>query len=327
MQKKADEIQTFGHHLRELRRRLFWVAGVFLVGLVAGAVFNEKLIHIIQAPLGQTLYFTSPMGGLGFSMQICLLVGAIAAIPMAVYHLLKFIHPASGRVLPKSMVLILLVSMTLAAVGLTFAYFISLPNALKFLTHFGSRSIQALITTDEYLSFVLAYLGGSALIFQLPLLLLFINRIKPLGPSQLKKYQPHVIITCFIIAAILTPTPDPINQMVLALPMLILFELSCALVLFVNHRAKVRQSRVLARAKVRLVAPATSPGLSAAQVETARPNQAQPRPAAATQLAQVLDLSTVELNDPHQDQTPAPSMHLIDLRRPSHYHGDSVSGA
>ncbi len=324
MQKRADEIQTFGYHLKELRHRLFWVAGVFLVGLLVGVVFNEKLIHFIQSPLGQTLYFTSPMGGLGFSMQICLLVGAIAAIPVAVYQLLKFIHPASGRVLPKNMLLILLVSMILAAIGLAFAYYISLPNALKFLTHFGSQSIQALITTDEYLSFILAYLGGSALIFQLPLLLLFINRIKPLGPSQLKKYQPHVIITCFVVAAVLTPTPDPINQIILALPMLVLFEMSCILVLIVNYRARVRYNRASNRLKTFPVAPVASHNVPAVQSD-ARINQIQ-RPVATTQLAQVLDLSAVELDDYNQDQTPSPSMHLIDLRGVSHYHGDSISG-
>lgn len=316
MQKNiADEIQTFGHHLQELRSRLFWVVAFVILGIIVGAVFNERLIKIIQAPLGQNLYFTSPMGGLGFSLQICLLVGLLFAIPVAIYHLIKFIHPASGKIIPKNTTLILLVSIALAGIGLVFAYFISLPSALKFLTHFGSQSIQAMITTDEYLSFVLAYLAGSALIFQLPLLLLFINRIKPLGPRQLKKYQPHVIATCFIAAAILTPTPDPINQMILAIPMLVLFELSCALVLVVNYFAKVKQKRKPISNEVRQeLSPVQN--TQSKQSPSSRPlNQV---PASSTQLAQVLDLSNVVLSKHHQDKSPAPSMHMIDLRVTGH---------
>lgn len=290
MKNKSNELQTFGHHLRELRRRLFWVAAFFLVGSGIGIIFNEQLIHLIQAPLGQTLYFTSPMGGLGFSMQLCLLTGILVAAPAIIYHILKFIQPASRNLLPRRTGLMLVASMVLAVVGLCFGYFVSLPNALHFLTKFGGHSLQALITTDQYFSFVLSYLGGSILIFQLPLIMLIINRIKPLGPSQLKKYQPHVIVISFVAAAILTPTPDPINQAILAAPMIGLFELSCLLVLAVNFRFGSKKNAVLATPPSRAAQqPAYMPNPN-----LAAPTQPQPARLVYARPA-VLDLSQVQL--------------------------------
>jgi hypothetical protein len=90
--------------------------------------------------------------------------------------------------------------------------------------------IKALITADEYFSFALAYIVGFALLFQLPLIILFINRIKPLRPSGMMKAQRYVILFSFIAAAILTPTPDPMNQFIMAVPLVILYQISIVII-------------------------------------------------------------------------------------------------
>lgn len=232
---QADQYQTFSGHLKELRRRSIWIGVALVAGGVAGFVFNTQIQGIIIKPLGQTLYYTSPAGGLSFSIQICFLVGMLAAAPVMIYQLLRFAQPVSVKITSRLMLVVLPSSLLLAAMGIAFAYFVSLPSALRFLTNFGSESIHALITVNEYMTFVIAYLAGCALIFQLPLVFLLINRIRPLPPKSLARLQKPVIIGSFIAAAILTPTPDPINQLIMVAPIILLFEFSCILVLASNH--------------------------------------------------------------------------------------------
>jgi sec-independent protein translocase protein TatC len=126
----------------------------------------------------------------------------------------------------------------LAFAGVLFAYFVSLPAALHFLAKFGGAGVQSLITVDEYFNFALAYLAGFALLFQLPLLILFVNRIKPLTPGKMMGAQRFVILISFIVAAILTPTPDPFNQLLMAAPAIVLYQIGIIMVMIVNRGSK-----------------------------------------------------------------------------------------
>jgi sec-independent protein translocase protein TatC len=129
-------------------------------------------------------------------------------------------------------------SIVLAYGGVVFAYFISLPNALHFLAGFGGKEITALITADEYYSFVLSYLLGFALLFQIPIIVLFINRIKPMKPGSMMGAQRYIILASFVVAAILTPTPDPINQTIMAMPAVVLYQVGIFLVWRTNKNHK-----------------------------------------------------------------------------------------
>jgi len=115
-----------------------------------------------------------------------------------------------------------------------------LPAALNFLMHqFTNKQITALLTVDEYMSFVTVYLVGSALLFQIPLVLLFVNHIKPLGPRTMLKSERYVIVFAFIAAAIITPTPDIFNQMIIAGPIIAVYQLGFFLVWMHNRKANV----------------------------------------------------------------------------------------
>ena len=108
--------------------------------------------------------------------------------------------------------------------GLAVAYHSSLPAALHFLGAFGVGSVKSLISTDEYFSFVLRYLACFAS-FQLPLVMLLLNRMTPLSPKTLIKHSRYVIAASFIIAAVITPTPDPVNQTIAVSPIIVLYAL------------------------------------------------------------------------------------------------------
>lgn len=135
-------------------------------------------------------------------------------------------------------------STSLAAAGVLFAYFVSLPAAINFLTGFSVNHIQAMLTADSYLSFVATYLLGAALLFQIPLLLLIINTMTPLKPSKLMKLQKFVVVGAFILGAIISPTPDIMNQAFLAIPVIAMYQLGVAMVWLQN---KLRARKVRAR--------------------------------------------------------------------------------
>lgn len=226
------------HHLHELQKRLTWSILAVIAGAGIAYSVHMWLFSVIQKPLNETLYYTSPMGGFNFLVKLCLVVGLIIALPIILYQFFSFLGPLLKKQHKLTITAYTLWSFDLACLGIVFAYFVSLPSALHFLAQFGGSNIQSLITVDEYFNFALAYIGGFALMFQVPLVVLFINRIKPLKPSKMMKAQRYVILCSFIGAAILTPTPDPVNQAIMAFPAILLYQVGIILVWLVNRQNK-----------------------------------------------------------------------------------------
>lgn len=279
----TNEQQTFKEHLQELTRRLLWPAGLFGVGMLAGFVWFKQLSHLLTKPLGETLYYTSPTGGLNYMMFIGLVLGVALALPVLVYQIVQFIRPVHHKITTRSAVMIMLASLGMAVLGVLYAYLISMPGALKFLTDIGGTDVQSWITTTDYISFLTAYLLGSAAIFQLPVILFFIDHIRPIPPGGLKKAQRPVILACFVVGAMLTPTPDPYNQLMVAGPMLLLFEMSCLMVV-VRHAVVRRRVTKLARTERPVDAPAVQPVVTqpVAFAESADSHSFMPAPSFAT---------------------------------------------
>lgn len=233
---KNDTPKRVLDHIHELKLRFVWIACALLAGSVLGYALHKTLVELIQKPLDQPLYFNSPVGGLNFIIKLCLTFAVIVSLPILLYQVAKFFHPLLEEAHKKALIPYAFCSLLLAYAGVVFAYIVSLPNALVFLSHFGGESIVALITVDEYYNFVLAYLLGFALLFQLPIIVLFINRLKPLKPSKMMKAQRYIILGSFIIAAILTPTPDPINQAMMAMPAIVLYQVAVIIVWRKNRK-------------------------------------------------------------------------------------------
>lgn len=232
---------TFLEHIFELRRRIVFSLMFIGFGAGIGYLLYNKLLYILQLPYGQELYYTAPTGALSFLIRVCLTFGFIIGLPVLIYHLLTFIAPVVKIHTRKMIVVYSFASIALAITGISFAYFVSLPAALHFLVNFGNpESVQALITANEYFNFVLAYLAGFAVLFQIPLIMIGINRLTPQKPLKLLKSTKYVVLLSFIVAAILTPTPDPFNQTIMAGPMIVLYLLSVGFVAMLGLREKRR---------------------------------------------------------------------------------------
>jgi sec-independent protein translocase protein TatC len=231
--------QPFLHHLYELRRRLAWVAGVFVLGSSAGYVWHEPLIELLQHPLGEKLYYNAPGGGFSFVTNVSIFAGMLLAVPVIMYQLIKFIEPAFNPEQRKwSMTKFLMASVILAAIGFVFAYLVVLPSSLKFFAGFSTDSVESLISASDYLRFVTGCLVTFAFVFQIPLVFLLIDRnITPLPPKTLGKYRRHVIVASLAIALALPFTFDPITMGILATPMILLYEVSILLIRIFGRKA------------------------------------------------------------------------------------------
>lgn len=233
---RSSSRQPFLAHVDELRQRLFVSVVVLFAGTALGYLLRDSLLHLLVSPLNQPLYYTAPGGGFTFVLQLCLGFGLVVAIPVLIFHTLRFLSP----VLPPHsgwwLVGALISSCGLVAAGMAFAYLVSLPAALHFLNAFSTDQVHALISTDTYLTFVLTYLAAFAVLFQLPLVLVIANRLVPLSPRMLLKETRWVIVGCFILAAIITPTQDPMNQTLMAGPVIALYLVSIGLIWFLNRR-------------------------------------------------------------------------------------------
>jgi len=234
-------------HLKELRRRLVYVAVCIAVGSGVAYGLEHQLVDVLLRPShGQNFIYTSPLGGMNFLFTVCLDLGLVVSTPVIIYQLLAFIRPLMRDTTRKFLLLASGITGLLAVCGLLFGYFLGLPSALHFLLHqFTTIQVKPLITIQSYMQFVALYLFGSALMFQLPLIMLFINRIKPIKPSKLFKYERHLIVGAFITAFIMNPTPNIVDQLLVVVPIIISYQVGILAVWIAHKRGRPSTLQVL----------------------------------------------------------------------------------
>jgi sec-independent protein translocase protein TatC len=228
----------FIEHLHELRRRLFIVA--VSVGIWSGLAYAVEH-HIVEWLLhpahGEKFIYTAVGGGIDFLFRVCLYTGILFSIPVILYQILRYLQPLLKQHSLRFIILMSGASAVLAVAGVAFGYYFGLPSALQFLLNqFGTENISALITIQSYLSFVILYLFGSSLLFQVPLILFIINRIKPIKLRTLFKYERWVILISFIIGAMINPSPRIYDMTILAVPMIMSYQVGILLVWLTNRK-------------------------------------------------------------------------------------------
>jgi sec-independent protein translocase protein TatC len=210
------------------------------VGSAIAYGFEHQIVDLLLHPShGQEFIYTSPIGGMNFLFSVCLDIGLVLATPVIIYQLLAFLKPLMKNTTNRFLLLASAAAGAVALAGVVFGYFVGLPSALHFLLHqFTTVQVRPLITIQSYMQFVALYLFGSALMFQLPLILFIINRIKPLKPSGLFKYERHLIVGAFVTAFIMNPTPNVIDQMLVVVPIIIMYQIGIVMIWLVNRGKK-----------------------------------------------------------------------------------------
>ncbi len=231
---------SFLDHLEELRWHLVRSAIGLVVAMAICGIFVDFIIQkILLAPLltvelkPQVL---APYGIVLLYMQAVLICGLILSMPNTLFWLWKFVAPG---LLPNERhyvsAIVALTSLCFFA-GVAFGYFVLLPTALTFFAHFGTDNIALNVSIDRYVSFVLAMILGSGLVFELPMVSYFLSKMGILTPSFMRHYRRHAYIAILIIAAVVTPTPDIVTQILLASPMIVLYEISIYISKFVQKK-------------------------------------------------------------------------------------------
>jgi sec-independent protein translocase protein TatC len=227
---KQDKI-PFTTHLEELRKRLIVCFIAVGIGFVLSYFVKEKLFQILTRPLinvmqtGDKLIFTGLPEAFFTYLKVAFLSGIILATPVIFYQFWMFVAPGLYNKEKRLMVPVVVLSTFFFVGGASFGYFIVFPYGFKFFLGFASEIIQPFPTMREYLSFASKLLLAFGLVFELPLIITFLARFGMVSVSFLKKNRKYALLLFFVGAAILTP-PDVVTQVMMALPLILLYEIS-----------------------------------------------------------------------------------------------------
>lgn len=227
-------------HLAELTHRFYWWLLFFIVGSILGYLNYQVSLDWLIAPLNKPLFYTSPIGGFEAVFGVSVLSGLLLSLPVLVYQIIKFIEPVSSKLKGTRIISYLLISLILAILGILVSYYLVFPASLNFLGQFGSDQLESLISTRDYFSFVTKYLLGFAILFQLPLVIYLISLFTPITPKLLLSKFKYVFALSFLVAAILTPTPDFINQTIMATPIIALYLVTVLILYFKKFIVKMQ---------------------------------------------------------------------------------------
>ncbi|MBA7467369.1 Sec-independent protein translocase protein TatC [subsurface metagenome] len=227
-------------HLQELRQRLIKSVIAVAVASVIAFIFYEWIFYILKLPTeGLNLIYIEMTEMLGTIMKVCLIAGIILAMPYLVYHGIMFVSPALTPKEKKYVYFILPWIALMFMGGVVFSYFVLIPPATRFLISFGSGIASPEIRVGNYISVVARLLLAIGIVFEMPVITTFLARLGVLKPKWLSDHRKTAIIFAFILAAIITPTFDPINQSLVAIPLIILYEMSIWLARLVYKKPPV----------------------------------------------------------------------------------------
>jgi len=231
LEEESNEVEmTFLDHLEELRWRLIYS----IIGVVAGTIISWIFVDFLVTDVllkpaqdnGLQLQNLKPFGQLFLYFQVALIGGVILSLPNLFYQLWKFLSPALRKKERKYILLIVFYSTISFLIGIAFAYFVMIPLAFKFIHQFGTELIKNEFAIDEYVSIIVSVVLAAGVVFELPMISFFLTKLHILTPAFMKKYRKHAIVIIMVLAAFLTPGTDPVSQVVLAVPLVLLYEIS-----------------------------------------------------------------------------------------------------
>ncbi len=229
-EEESGKEMTFLEHLEEFRWRIIYSLIGLAVGTIICWIFINFLVdQILLLPAkhsGVQLQNLKPFGQLMLFFEVAIAGGVILSLPNLFYQFWKFISPALKKSERRHITTIVAFSTLCFIAGIVFAYFVMLPLTLKFAAQFGSEEIKNVFAIDEYMSIIISIMLGSGFVFEMPMISFFLTKLGILTPDFMKKYRRHAIVVVFIASAFLTPGTDPVSQLILAVPLVLLYEIS-----------------------------------------------------------------------------------------------------
>jgi sec-independent protein translocase protein TatC len=250
-ERETDSMPTMGflEHLQELRTRIVYSVAAVAVGTGMCWGYRERIYAVMQRPimdalrahgLPEKLVYLNPIDPFNLYLKIAMLAGLFLTSPFVLYQVWMFISPGLYRNEKRYVLPFLVSTITLFTLGGYFGYRIAYPRALNFFVGFNGQ-FQPMITVSEYTQLFLGIVAGMGLIFEMPILVFFLSFLGIMTPSFMIKNFRYAILVIFILAAIVTPTPDIVNMCVFAAPMIGLYALSIGVAWLVHPEQRSRR--------------------------------------------------------------------------------------
>jgi len=231
---------SFFDHLEELRLRIsLAILGIVIGCIISGAFVDELMNWVLLKPAASVnleLQNLRPFGQAFLFFKVIIMAGLIISMPYTLYQLWKFIAPGLYEKERRWAGKITFYTSFCFLAGVAFAYWIMIPVMLSFTASFGSSFIKNSIDVTEYFSFITTTLLSAGLIFELPMIAYILSKIGIISPEMLRKYRRHSIVVILVLAAALTPSTDPVSQLVFAAPLWVLYEISILVTVFARKK-------------------------------------------------------------------------------------------
>ncbi len=234
---------TFFEHLGELRKRLIRAVLGVVVGMCAVGWFSERIYRWVMLPVlrslppnAQQLHYTNYIEPFMVYLKVALYGGIFVAAPYILWQLWLFIAPGLYKHERRVVVPFLVSGTGLFYAGAAFCYFLVMPQAFPALAAIAGADMMPILTMNEQLSLVLAMLLGFGIVFEVPVIIAFLSMIGLVSADFLAKYRRHAIVVNTILAAIITPTGDPFNLALMAVPMCLFYEIGILLARMLGKR-------------------------------------------------------------------------------------------
>ena len=242
---KVDTKNTFSNHVLELRKRLIISVITILISGIVTFIFHKDILEfLINPPNGLTYFqttkpiYTELTEYISVAIKVSIYTGVLIASPIVFLQIILFISPGLKRkekLFLYSSIPIIYVTFTL---GLIFGLYILFPPAIKFLITFGSDIATPYIRIGNYIGILISLLSWMGLIFQTPLIMFILGKLKIINSSKIRRFRRYFWVVAFVLGAIITPTFDPINQTLVAIPIILLYEIGFSLVWIINRGNK-----------------------------------------------------------------------------------------
>ncbi len=235
---------TLIEHLGELRSRIIKVAAIFVLAAIVTWFFRKPLFYALLAPAGdqfqgERLFVTSVGEQFVSDMKLALWAAFVLSIPVLLYQAWAFVAPAVGEMGRVATYVLITLASSLFLAGIAFGYFFVLPAGLSFLLGWDTERYETIITPSFYLAFTTRFLLACGIVFELPAATYVCAKLGLIDANLLKKYRKHAIVANTVLAAAITPSPDPFTMVMLAVPLIIMYELSIVIARYVNPTTEV----------------------------------------------------------------------------------------
>jgi sec-independent protein translocase protein TatC len=221
----VDEKVPFFTHLEELRKRILWSVIAVGLGFVATFYFSERIIKILAHPLGIKLVFLTPTEAFWVNMKVAFVAGLMLTLPVVLYQVWAFLAPGLLPHERKFATPFVILSTIFFAIGATFCLRYVIPFAIRFLLTYKTEDLTPVISVGAYVDFVLKFTLAFGLVFELPLALTLAAKLGLVTPQFLARNRKYAILINAVAAALLTPTPDAFNMLLMLAALTLLYEL------------------------------------------------------------------------------------------------------